>query len=55
LLGGTLKPSSPVAKSMHYSFRRARRAIFGGNLLDFPVAYNSCVCLSANVLITNAL
>ena len=49
--GGTLRSSSCEARSMYSSFLRARGTISAGSFLDDPVMYNSCVCLSAKVLI----
>src|SRR4051794_6164066 len=37
---------------MYSSFRTARLTTSAGSRLDLPVAYSSCVCRSANVLIT---
>lgn len=52
LPGGTLRSSRQVTKLMCPSFRLAHRAMSGGNRFDLPVTYSSCVCLSADVLIT---
>ena len=44
-----------VAKSMYSSFRVARFAMSAQIFFALPVANNSWVCLSANVLITPEL
>jgi hypothetical protein len=53
--GGVRRSGKSAAKSMYSSFRRARRVISGGSRLDRPVTCNSCVCRSANVLITDLI
>jgi len=52
LLGGVFKSSTPIAESRYCSLRKAPRQISTGNRLALPVSYNSAVCRSANVLIT---
>src|SRR3990172_3978204 len=51
LPGGTFKSSSRVAKSTYSILRAARLASSAGSRFALPLTYNSCVRLSANVLI----